>query len=82
MNILVTQELGCAYRWNPKYKELEWCPMGVNGLLDEREWGCVDEFIVGDEVVTFKGMEVTLSQVYRYVEKELNVRRNNGHIKN
>lgn len=83
MDIFITQELGCAYRWNEEYQQLEWCPMHENGVLGEDEWGCVDEFIVGDEVVTFKGMDVTLSQVYRYVEKQLKVRRKeDGSFKN
>jgi hypothetical protein len=75
MNIFIAKELGCAYRWNDEFQELEWCPMHNDGLLNEDEWGCIDEDIVGDEVVTFKDMEVTLSQVYRYVEKQLKVRR-------
>lgn len=76
--VIICDDLGCAYRWNNEYKELEWCPLMQDGTLDidsdgQENWGCVDEDIVGDETVTYKGKEVTLSDVYRDVEKELGV---------
>jgi hypothetical protein len=71
--MILVPELGCAYRWNKKYKQIEWCPMGTDGTLCEEEWDCVDEDLVGDEVVTYQGKEVTLSEVYRDMESKLNI---------
>lgn len=79
MKQLIVNDLGCAYRWNDKFKQLEWCPVLKDGTLDRDEtgvnWGCVDEDIVGDEIVTYKGKEVTLSEVYRDVENKLGIKK-------
>lgn len=71
MKTIFTPELGCAYRWSDEFKQLEWCPMMSDGTLDADNWGVVDEDIVGEEVVTYQGKEVTLSEVYRDVEKRV-----------
>lgn len=67
--ILISNDIGCAYRWSKKYNQLEWAPLIANNILDDSEWGCVDEDIVGEEVVMFNGRDQTLSEVYRFVEK-------------
>ena len=71
MKIYICQELGCAYRWSKKHKQLEWTPLFGNIIEDN--WGTVDEEIVGQEVVIILANEgiTTLSQLYRHVEKEL-----------
>ena len=68
-------ELGCAYRWNSQYNSLEWCPMMKDGTLDTDNWGVVEEDLVGEETVTYGGRDVTLSEVYRDVERQLGVKR-------
>lgn len=68
----IAKDLGCKYRWNEEFKCLEWAPGMVDGTYDE--WGFVEEDLVGEEVVTFKGREMTLSQVYRMVEWILGVK--------
>lgn len=68
--VLVTPEMGCAFRWSPEFNQLEYCPLLKDGGL-EGSWSCIEEFLVGEEPVTFRGIDVTLSQVYRYAEKVL-----------
>ena len=69
--VLVVPEMGCAYRWRDDYECLEWRPLSTNGSTNDDEWGAVEEELVGDEEVTFRGMNVMLHQVYRTVEKIL-----------
>lgn len=69
--VLVTPEMGCAYRWSKEFNGLEYCPMFAEGDLETSNWCLVEEDLVGEEVVTFRGMEVTLSQAYRAIEKIL-----------
>jgi hypothetical protein len=68
---LVVPEMGCAYRWSKEFNQLEWCPMFADGNIETSNWGVVEKDLVGEEQVMFRGMEVTLSQVYRVVEKLL-----------
>ena len=72
-NIYLSPDLGCAFRWSEEYGQLEWAPQLVDGSIDWNDGGPVDEEIVGQEVVTFHGSEMTLSEVYRYVENALGV---------
>lgn len=69
--VLISSDMGCAYRWSAEYQCLEWCPLYANGLMDEENWGCVEEDMVGEEITTFNGEEKTLSEVYRQVESIL-----------
>lgn len=72
MKEFIAKELGCKYRWNEEYNSLEWAAAMQDGTYDE--WGAVDEDIVGEEIVTFRGREMTLSEVYRMVEWVLGVK--------
>lgn len=71
--ILVSQELGCAYRWSGESKGLEYCPMRIDNTFYPEDWGPVEEYAVGQEVVTYLGREMTFSEVYRDVESKLGV---------
>lgn len=77
MKYIICEDLGCAFKWGEEFNELQWCPVMKDGTLDKDDdvenWGYVDEPIVGEELVTYKGKEVTLSDVYRDVEKQLGV---------
>lgn len=68
-------DLDCVYRWNEEWKELMWCPLFANNIvdMDSDEWGPVDESIVGGEEVVVNGKKITLSEVYRDVELKLGV---------
>lgn len=75
--VLVTPELGCAYRWSREYNALETCPLNIDNTVSNA-WSTIEEHAVGDEEVTFRGLEVTYSQVYRFVEKVLKPGGNHG----
>jgi hypothetical protein len=68
--VFVCADLGCAYRWDSTLQILEWAPLGSSAIAAE-EWGPVEEHMVGQERVTFDGVEQSLSDVFRYVEHEL-----------
>ncbi len=74
--IMFCPDLGCAYKWNEKWKELMWCPLFANNVLDldADEWGPVDENVVGEEEVMVDGRKLTLSELYREVEFKLGVK--------
>lgn len=69
MKILIVEELGCVYRLNNR-KVVE-CSYIYDNQIDTLEFFEVDEPLIGQEPVTFRGEELTLSQVYRKVEKIL-----------
>jgi hypothetical protein len=73
--IMFVPDLGCAYMWSNEHKQLMWCPLFANNIvdLDEDEWGCVDEDVVGEEEVMVDGRTLTLSELYREVEFKLGV---------
>lgn len=73
--LMFMPDLGCVYRWSEKWKQLEWCPLYANNVVDLEtdEWGCVDEDIIGLEEVMVDGRKLTLSEVYRDVEFKLGV---------
>lgn len=74
--ILFCPDLGCAYKWNDEYNQLDWHPLSKDNVLSGEEWGPVDEDIVGEEPVDYKGLvDVPLSTVYRNVEKILGVKK-------
>lgn len=73
MKIAIATDLDCAYRWSAKFNQLEWAPLEPNGTIDIEDWGCVDEEIVGEELVTLEDREQTLSTVYRTIEARLGV---------
>ncbi len=68
--IVNVPELGCRFKWSTEWKQLEFSNQLKDGSFENEFWG-VDEDIVGGETVTYKGKEVTLSEVYRDVEKQL-----------
>ena len=70
--IMVIEELGCAYRWSDKFKQLEWSPLYM-GIVDMDEFSCVEEDKVGEEEVMYKGERTTLSKLYREIEFKLGV---------
>lgn len=68
--ILVVEELGCMYRLD-KDGNLEFCPMRADGTFHDEEWGYVEEDLVDEEIVTYKGEDVSFAQVFRDVKKKL-----------
>ncbi len=69
MKEYIAKDLGCKYRWNKEFKVLEYASEFIDGTYDE--WGAVEEDLVGEEPVTFQGIDTDLSSVYRIVEKAL-----------
>lgn len=62
-------EIGTLYRFNDGVFEYQ--PMPDNGLPIEDAWGAVEEDLVGDETVVYNSTEMTLSEVYKIVRREL-----------
>lgn len=71
--VIIFDQLGCAYRWSEEWQQLEWAPLLPNGEVED-SWGTVDEDIVGEEIVMLDGKEFALSQIYREVEEQLGVK--------
>lgn len=69
MKMLIVTELGCAYRM---YRgALEYAPLHQNMLLDTSEFGEVEPNLVGEERVTFRGVDTDLYGVFATVTREL-----------
>lgn len=69
MKIYVCDDLGCVYR-APSVEggEVEYAPLMSDGTFETDDFTPVEEALVGDELVTFGGVELPLSSVYRIVE--------------
>lgn len=63
------QEFSCKYRWNEQHTALEYAAEMSGGTFDD--YNLVEEDLVGEEPVIFQGKEMTLSDVYRIVERIL-----------
>ena len=72
MKEYIAEELGCRYRWNDQYQELEFSAQMKDGSFED-EWNVVEPELVGEEEVTFQGKLMTLYEVYAIVKKELGV---------
>lgn len=70
--IIQVPALGCRFKWNSEWQQLEFSNQLSDGSFEEEFWG-VDENMVGGELVTYKAKEATLSEVYRDIEKRLGV---------
>ena len=69
MRILVVNEFGCAYRLDGDV--LEFAPLMQNGLFDTDDFGAVEPDLVGEEKVTFRGVDTDLYGVFATVTREL-----------
>lgn len=69
MKLYISNELGCAYRRNGD--ELECAPLMADGTLDTDDFASVEPELVGEEPVTFQGVETNLYGVYATLEKVL-----------
>jgi hypothetical protein len=69
MNILISQDLGCAYRLQDNI--LEFAPMMKDGTFSTDEFNPVEPELVGEERVIFESVETDLYGVYATVTKRL-----------
>jgi hypothetical protein len=72
--IYISEELGSAFRWNSQLQVLEWVPIWRDGTFDfDDEGGAVEEHMVGEEIVTFGGEDMCLSDAFRRIKSLLGV---------
>lgn len=69
MKYYIANDLGCIYRLNNG--ALEWAPMNLSNVIDDEEFGPVEPELVGEERVTFNGIETDLYGVFATVTKAL-----------
>lgn len=69
MKIYVAKDLGCIYRLNNG--QLEFAPMLDNDTVDTDDFGYVEPDLVGEEEVTFLGVNTNLYGVFKTVTKQL-----------
>jgi hypothetical protein len=69
MNTVYIKDLGSFYRISPE-GNLEFSPASAEGEPDD-EFYEVEEHLVGDEIVTFDGDAITLSEAYFLIRKQL-----------
>ena len=70
MKIYICKDLDCTYYYDGE--ELYYAPLYTNDLVfDTEEFSTVDAEIVGEELVTIDGKEITLNELYKVVIGEL-----------
>lgn len=67
--VLYCPDLGCVYRISEG--AIEWAPLIEGHIFDPDEFGPVEEDLVGQETVTFQGVDTTLSTVFWWVRQTL-----------
>jgi hypothetical protein len=72
MKVYICSELGCVYRLGAA-SVLDFAPVMQSGVFDTDDFSPVEESLVGEEVVQFRGADLPLSSVYRIVETALSV---------
>lgn len=71
-NYIAEHSLGSFYKMDAG--ALMWQPMMANDSAPiEDDWGEVEESLIGEEVVNFRGDEMTLSEAYEIIREELDV---------
>lgn len=69
MRMYIANDLGCVYRlYN---HDLEYAPLMADGTFDTDDFGAVEPYLVGEEEVTFNGVDTNLYGVYETVTKLL-----------
>lgn len=68
MRYLIAQELGCVYRVSPVTGKVEWAPLYKDSSFDADEFGDVEPEVVGEERVTFRGVETNIYGVIATVK--------------
>lgn len=69
MKTYICEDLGCIYQYIDG--ELFYAPMYKDNTFTTEELSTVDAEIVGEELVTIDGKEITLNELYERVIKEL-----------
>jgi hypothetical protein len=69
MKYYIANELSCLYRLNMGV--LEYAPMISSNVIDTEDFAPVEPELVGEEQVTFSGVETNLYGVYSTVTKAL-----------
>lgn len=68
MKYLIAQEFGCVYRVSPDTHLVEWAPLYKDNTFDSEEFGDVELELVGEERVTFHGVETNIYGVVATVK--------------
>lgn len=69
MKYYIANDLGCVYRLNDN--ELEFAPLSKSQCFDDEEFYPVEPDLIGEEFVNFKGVEVSLYEVFEFVKRVL-----------
>ena len=73
MKYYIAKDLGCVFRRSndSTVRELEYAPVMDNNTFDTEDFNYVEPDLVGEEEVTFLGVETTLNKVWETVDKQL-----------
>lgn len=69
MKYLISNDLSSAYQMNGN--SLEFSPLLQDGTFDTDDFGPVEPEMVGEEIVLFEGLDLTLYEVFGIVTKRL-----------
>lgn len=69
MKILISSDMGSAYRLEDG--ELQFAPLMKDGTFDTEEFGFVEPDLVGEENVTFEGVDTDLYGVFSTIKHRL-----------
>jgi hypothetical protein len=73
MKYYIANDLGCVFRRSndSTIRELEFAPLLDNNTFDTEDFGYVEPDLVGEEEVTFLGVDTTLYKVWQMVDERL-----------